>query len=100
MKLNAPRIGHALRRAGLSLCRFARHFTPPSEERKFLDQLLAGVEWHRKLSPLTDKEIAAVAAETMPSFPWDSKEDSVMTEIVTRLSRSEGGANYGDEERT
>ena len=92
MRIPCRPIAHLFRRSGLRLAGLGRFFTPESDEHKFFDKLFNEVEWHRKLSALTDDQLAAVVSH-LDEAPFGTEASVIVTEIVTRLMRTKGGPN-------
>ncbi len=88
-----------LRRVGWACVRMANRLQPNREytrERDFLAQLYRSAMWHERLWRLTDRELASALGDNF-NFQWDSKEDSLIGEAITRLHRANGGANLAQE---
>jgi hypothetical protein len=53
---------------------------------------MAEVEWHSKLSILTDNQLASVVSYKANDL-FGTENSVLITEIVTRLMRAKGGPN-------
>jgi hypothetical protein len=92
MRIPCRPLAHLLRRAGLRLATLAKYFTPERDEEIFLKKLWKEVEWHSKLSALTDEQLAAVVTHEANDL-FGTENSVIVTEVVTRLSRTKAGAN-------
>lgn len=70
----------------------AKYFTPESDDQIFLRKLWQEVEWHKKLSSLTDEQLADVVSNKANDL-FGTYDSVIVTEVVTRLTRSKGGPN-------
>lgn len=89
MRLNMPKVAFWISRAGF---RLSTVFRPKSQEYAAYRRLLEEAQHMNKLSQLTDKQIAQVTGEKIETGP-DPYLQALLTEVVTRLDRSEGGPN-------
>jgi hypothetical protein len=90
-----PKLAHAIRRAGLGICKLARRFTPLNEEQKFLQEFLdrgqKSCQWMDRFNPLTDKEIAVLIGHSIvDKYEEATYEQELLLQSTMRLRRANG----------